>query len=71
MERDSAAAEEEHRDQRLRGVEAEGAASDHSQTIVEAFDDTVGQPVADVGQDSVAMLADGAGDADERLEARA
>ena len=69
MERDGAAAEEEHRDQGLRGMEAEGATGDHSQTIVEAFDDAIGEAVADVGEDPVAVFADGAGEAHEGLEA--
>jgi hypothetical protein len=68
---DAAAAEEEHRDQWFGRMEAEGATSDHSQTIVEAFDDAIGEAVADVGKDSVAVFADGARDTDEGLETRA
>jgi hypothetical protein len=70
MEGDSAATEEEHRDQRLGRMEAEGPAGDHAQTVVEAFDDAIGEAVADVSKDSVAMLTHSAGETDEGAQPR-
>ena len=70
MKGDSAAAEEQHGDEGLWAVEAEGAPGDHAQAIVEPFDDAVGETVADVGEDAVTMLADGASGADEGAQPR-
>lgn len=50
---------------------AEGRRATITQAVVESFDDAVDESVADVAQDSVAVLADRAGHAHEGLEARA
>ena len=38
--------------QGLGAVEAEGTTRDHAQAIVDAFDDAVGETVADAGEDT-------------------
>ena len=50
---DSAAAEEDHRDESARRVKAEGSSSDGSDHTVEPLDATVTQQAADVLEDSV------------------
>jgi hypothetical protein len=49
-------------------VEAEAAVADQADLAVEAFEAAVGEPEADGGEDSVAVLAQGAGEPCERLE---
>jgi len=66
----TAAAEEEHPDQRARAMEAEGPPRDHSQLVVEALGDAVGQTRLDVGEDAIFVLLDGPGDSGEGLELR-
>jgi hypothetical protein len=52
-------------------VEAEGAPGDHTQSVVDSFNDAIGQSVCDVGEDAGAVLADRTSDAHEGLELRA
>ena len=47
-------------------MEAEGAVADQADLAVEAFEAAVGEAEADGGEDAVAVLAQGAGEADER-----
>lgn len=42
-------AQVDHGDEGAGGMEAEGAAGDHSEAVVDAFDDAIGEAVADVG----------------------
>ena len=65
---DPPAAKVEHADQGLRTVEAEGASRDHAQLVVESFDDAVGEPLLELGDDVVEVLADDACRLHERLE---
>ena len=54
----AAAAQEEHSDEGARAVKTEGAPGDHSQFVVEPFDDPVGESGFDVGEDAVFVFAD-------------
>jgi len=49
-------------------VEAIGAAGDHAQLVVEAFDDAVGQALAHIGKDPIEVASDRAGGLDEGAE---
>ena len=66
-----AAAEVDERDERVGGVEAEGAVADEADAAVEAFKAAVGEAEADRGEDAVAVAADGAREPDERAQPRA
>ena len=66
VDRDAGAAEVDERDQRVGGVEAEGAVADQADLAVEAFEAAVGEAEADGGEDAVAVRAQGAREADER-----
>ena len=68
VHRHAAAAQEEHADQGVGAMEAEGPIDDHSQLVVEALDDTVGEPGFDVGENIVLVLSNGLGGRDERFE---
>ena len=67
----AAAAQEDHRDQRLRRVKAEGPSCDYSNLPVESLDATVVEAVPDVLEDTIAVLADSPGELDEGREPRA
>ena len=50
-------------------MEAEGAVADQTDLAVERFESTIGEAEADGGKDAVAVRSQGAGEADERLQA--
>ncbi len=62
------AAQEEHTYQGIRAVKSEGASGDHSQLVVEAFDEAVGEPGFDIGEDAVFVFADSLCGCNERPE---
>jgi hypothetical protein len=68
---DASAAEEDHPDEGLVRVKPIRPTGDHPDLGVEAFDETVGQPSSDVGQDAGQVLADRAGRLDEGRKLRA
>jgi len=63
-----AAVQEQHGNQRLGALEAEGAASDDAQLVVGALNEGVGVSVTDISQYPFLIFSDGARDHDERLE---
>ena len=65
---EAGAAEVDEGDERVGGVEAEGAVADQADLAVEALEAAVGEAEADGGEDAVAVLAQGAREADERLQ---
>src|SRR6266498_962957 len=66
-----AAGEHHQRERGLGGVEPVRAAGDEPHLVVERLDPGVVDPQPDGGQDAVAVLADGAGEGDERRQAAA
>lgn len=54
----TAAAQEEHAYQGIRTMKAESPPGDHPQLVVEAFNDPVGEPGFDVGEDAVLVFPD-------------
>ncbi len=70
IEADVSAVEEEHRDQRLGTVKAEGSPGDHSQLVVDPFGEAVGESTLHVGEDAVETLADRSRGLDERFQLR-
>src|SRR5690606_30507592 len=69
VEDDAAAAEEEHSDEGLRGVEAEGAYGGNADFVVCAVCDAVEESLSERGADAIAVRADGAGDLAAGIEA--
>src|SRR5215211_8063024 len=67
---DACAAEVDEGDQRVGGVKAVAAVADQADLGVQALEAAVGEAEADGGEDAVAVLAQGAGEADERLQPR-
>ena len=68
---DWAAGEEDERECCAGGVESVGAADDQLRLVVERLRAGVAQPQAAGGEDALAVLADRAAEADERLQAAA
>lgn len=64
----SAAAEKEHRYQGVRAMKAESASHNHSQLVVKAFYDTVGEFGFNIGEDAVFVTLYGPCDFDKRSE---
>ena len=58
----------EHRDERVRRVEAEGSTSDHPQAIVGPLDDPVGQALLNVGEHAFLLGPDRPRNLDEWRE---
>ena len=49
-------------------MEAKGTSSDHAQSIVDAFDDSVGMASLDEGEDPFLVASDGSRKLDEGFE---
>ena len=64
-------AEVDEADERFGSVEAVAAVADQPDLGVESLEPRVAESEADGGEDPVAVLADGPGELDERLELRA
>jgi len=60
--------EEEHSDESTGTVKPESAAGDHSELVVEAFGETIGEFGVDVGEDAIFVFPDGSCCFHERFE---
>jgi len=70
LDRDAGTAEVDKGDEGGGGVEAEAAVADQADAAVESFESAVVEAEADGVEDPVAIATDGAGELDERFQAR-